>query len=333
MHSKVSYNKGPMKFLLFLLLFFSEIHAHEKEIKTNADFLATAKYEGQKHHPWPFPLLSIGHNMQSYQFYGGSPYWHDGLDIRSNEDQPIYSSVGGKVVNIENYVVGNPLYWEVAILDDEGFVWKYHHVDKKSIPQEIMRAFKDGSKITAGTLLGNVVRWSMTTYGELYHHLHLLVVARDGRYINPFLMMEPLADSRAPVIRKIGLAKNHRPYNGHTISGPHSLYLEASDLVLHDKFILPPHKITFKIDGAEEKLLWEFINLPSGKNDTDYIKDFYLDGTCGNYNCRQILINLNFSQSAPRNTMTLNPGTHSIEVTVEDIVGNSSTASYQWQVI
>ncbi len=106
-----------MKILLVFALLVSQAFAHEKERKTKADFLATASFTSQKNHPWPFPLLSIGHNMQSFQDYGGSPYWHDGLDIRSVIDQPMYASACGKVVNIANYQPGNPKYWEIAILD------------------------------------------------------------------------------------------------------------------------------------------------------------------------------------------------------------------------
>lgn len=322
-----------MKLMLILLLCMSQAFAHEKELRTKADFLATAKFNGQRNHPWPFPLLSIGHNMQSYQDYGGSPYWHDGLDVRSRVDQPIFASTGGKVVNFENYQPGNPMYWEIAILDDEGFVWKYHHVDRKSIPEEVVNAYKNKGSVKAGTLLGNVVRWPASSFGEVYHHLHLLVVAKDGQYINPFLMMEPLPDTKAPVIKKIGLAKNHSPIDGNEVKGAHALYLEASDLTLHEKFILPPYKISYKMDGGEEVLVWEFINLPSGKNDTDFIEDFYMNGTCGDYSCRKFYFNLNFTKAAPRKTMTLNPGAHSIEVFVEDAVGNKSSESFQWKVL
>jgi hypothetical protein len=322
-----------MKFILVLLLSVTQVWGHEKELKTKADLFAYGEFQSQGHHPWPFPLLSIGHNMQSYQNYGGSPYWHDGLDIRSVVDQPIYAAAGGKVVNVENYQPGNPLYWEVAILDDEGFVWKYHHVNRQSIPTEIMSAYKIGAKVAAGALIGNVVRWGISSFGEVYHHLHLLVVAKDGQYINPFLLMEPLSDTLAPVIKKIGLAKNHRPISGTEVSGPHALYLEASDLTLHDKFILPPYKISYKLDGKEEKLVWEFKHLPSGKNDTDFIEDFFMDGTCGNYSCRKFYFNLNFTQAVPRSTMKLNPGTHEVQVFVEDVVGNKTSESFQWRVL
>jgi hypothetical protein len=322
-----------MKFTLFLILWISAAFAHEKETKTRADLLATASFTTQRHHPWPFALLSIGHNMQSYQDYNGSPYWHDGLDIRARQDQPIQAAVGGRVVNIENYVRGNPLYWEIAILDDEGFIWKYHHVERRSIPSEIQSALKSGKKIPEGAYLGNVVRWPITTYGELYHHLHLLVVAKDQMYINPFLMMLPLADTSSPIIHKIGISKNHEVLGGNSVKGPHGLYVQASDLVLHDKFLLPPHKISYRLDGGEERLVWEFTNLPGGGSDTKFIEDFYLNGTCGNYSCRKLLINLNFTPDNPRQLLSLPSGAHRVDVTLEDIVGNSVSGSFQWTVL
>lgn len=322
-----------MKFFLLLLLTATQVMAHENVFKTRADSFATGKFTEQGQHQWPFPILSIGHNMQSYQDYGGSPYWHDGLDIRGNSEQTVYAAAGGKVVNIENYVAGNPLYWEVAIQDAQGFVWKYHHIAKSSIPTEIQDAFASGKEVSEGILIGNLVKWPASSFGEVYHHLHLLVVGADGQYINPFLLMDPLNDNQAPVITKIGLAKNHKPISETEIKGEHALYLEASDLVYHQKFILPPHKISYRLDNGEEKVVWTFVHLPSGKNDTDYINDFYMKGTCGNYSCRKFYFNLNFSTSKPRGTLNLTPGPHSIEVSVEDIVGNRATKSFQWKVL
>jgi hypothetical protein len=320
-------------FLIFFLLIANFAHAHEKQLKTRADNFAYANFSKARNHPWPFAVLSIGHNMQSYQNYGTSPYWHDGLDIRSRPDELITSATAGRVVNIENYVRGNALYWEVAILDDEGFVWKYHHVDQSSIPADIYDAYKKGSRIKAGTLLGKVVRWPVTTFGEVYHHLHLLIVASDQRYINPFLMMEALQDNQSPVIHSIGLTQNHKMISGNVISGEHGLFLETSDLVYHERFILPPHKITYRLNGEKEKVVWEFIHLPSGSNDTDYIRDFYLPGTCGNYSCRRFYINLNFTLQKPRGGWKLNPGDHEVEVQVEDLVGNKSSGRFNWKVL
>lgn len=321
-----------MPTLLFIFFLFAQAFAHENIFRTSADKEAVGLYESRRTHQWPFPLLSIGHAMNSYQDYSGSPYWHDGLDIRSVVDQPIYAAAGGKVVNLENYVWGNSLYWEVAILDEDGFVWKYHHVDRKSIPQEIENAYKNRSWVKEGTLLGNVVRWPITTFGEVYHHLHLLVVGADGKYINPFLLMEPLADTKSPIIEEIGIAQNHRPSKLTRVSGPHALYLKATDLILHDKFKLPPYKISYVLDGKTAKTVWEFIHLPGGESDTKYINDFHLTGTCGNYSCRNFYFNLNFSPEVPRAQMSLAPGAHSVEVSVEDIAGNSDSKSFSWEV-
>jgi hypothetical protein len=321
-----------MKYLFIAIFLCQSAFAaiHERKTITKANALATGIFVEQKHHPWPFPLLSIGHNMQSYQDYDGSPYWHDGLDIRGQIDQSVYAPVGGKVVNIENYIFGNPNYWEIAILDDEGFVWKFHHIAHSSITAEIQNSYKSKTKVKAGTLIGNIVRWSVTSYGEVYHHLHLLVVAADGKYINPFLMMEPLPDTAAPIINKIGIAKDHAPTDLTKVSGPYSLYVDASDLTLHTKFLLPPYKLSWRIDNGEDKTVWEFIHLPSAKSDTDFISDFYLDGTCGDYSCRKFYFNLNFTTEKPRAQMTLSPGEHSVEVTVEDIVGNKASKSFTW---
>lgn len=322
-----------MKILWLFLLVSTQVFAHEKVVRTRADKLAYGVFNGQRNHQWPFQLLSIGHNMQSYQDYSNSPYWHDGLDIRGQANQQIFAAAGGVVVNIENYVAGNYLYWEVAIRDAEGFVWKYHHIAKESIPAAIVEAYKTKAPVAAGTPIGTIVKWPTSSFGEVYHHLHMLVVAADGQYVNPFLMMTPLNDTQAPVISRIGLAQNHRPLEGNQIRGPHALFVEASDLIYHQRFILPPHKISYRLDRGAEKVLWTFVTLPSGRSDVDFIKDFYFTGTCGNYSCRKFYINLNFTQQNPRGQMTLTPGMHEVEVRVEDIVGNYAVKRFQWQVL
>jgi Peptidase family M23 len=257
--------------------------------------------------PWPFTPLSIGNNMQTYQDYGTGAYWHDGLDIRCMPGQNIHSATSGKVVKVWNYSSG-PNYWEVAILDDDGNTWKYHHVEKGSIDVKV------GDIVFSGAFLGRAVMWPVSTEGEVYHHLHLLVVDKNGNYVNPFLLLEPLDDRVAPVIHQIGIER-----------ATGRLFVDTSDLTLHHRFKVPPHKISYVLDGLERKTVWEFVNLPSFSNDTDFINEFYLKGSCGNYSCRRFLINLNF-----KNKFTLSPGEHQIEVFVEDINGNSTSQRYSW---
>ena len=97
--------------------------------------------------------------------------------------------------------------------------------------------------------------------------------------------------------------------------------------------ILPPHKISYRLDNGEEKVVWEFINLPSGKNDVDFINDFYMKGTCGDYSCRKFYFNLNFSTQTPRGLFNLPVGEHQIDVLVEDMVGNKATKNFKWKVL
>lgn len=309
---------------------------HLKNKKTLADRLAWAKSTKEiQPSRWPYDLKSIGHSMQSYQNYSSSPYWHDGLDIRGDEGQAVYATVAGKIVNIENYYPGNDLYWEVAILDDSGFIWKYHHVDKNSIPNEIRSALRTGNRIEQGDLIGSIVRWPVSAYGERYHHIHLLVVDGNGRYINPFKLLPPLADTSAPVIEKIGLFNSRRNLvNGTSIRGAHGLYVEASDTVLHERFTLTPYLISYKLDHGPEQIVWKFDHLPSNTNDTDYIRDFYLSGTCGNYSCRKFNINLNFDLNSSNATKFFNlaSGEHKIEVTVSDFAGNSTSKEFIYTV-
>jgi hypothetical protein len=311
--------------------------AHLKPVKTKASNHAWSKDLKQVEESiWPYSVLSIGHSMQSYQNYSTSPYWHDGLDIRGEAAEQVVASVSGTIVNIENYHPGNHLYWEVAILDDSGFVWKYHHVDNNSIPKAIHDAYKNGTRITMGSHIGNIVTWPVTTYGEVYHHIHLLVVDGMGRYVNPFRLLPALNDTTKPVIEKIGLFNSRlKKRNSKHISGKHGIYVKLHDTVLHNEFKLTPYMISYNLDGGEEQLVWTFDYLPSGTNDIDYLKDFYMKGTCGNYNCRDFFININFKVGAGKkntNFFELDNGAHTIRINAWDFSGNSNSESFSYVV-
>ncbi len=95
---------------------------------------------------WPYDWDQMGLVIQSYQNYSSgisSAYFHHGIDMVAPNGTAVYNRPGGQVVNIENYNPGNSLYWEVAILDPEGYVWQYHHVDQPTIPQLIYDKFDE----------------------------------------------------------------------------------------------------------------------------------------------------------------------------------------------
>ncbi len=331
------------KLLILLIMFTTNIYAfngqHYNSNSVISHLHASAiELPEESNSIWPYTPLSIGNSMQSFQNYGfspGSAYWHDGLDIRGNDNENVYATVSGKIVNIENYRPGDKLYWEVAILDDNGLVWKYHHVDQKSIPRKIQNAFKNGTRIEQGELIGKIVTWPVTTEGERYHHIHLLVVNGLGQYVNPLALMPSLADTSKPVISKIGLTIRGKVSSKNSVRGAHGIYAEISDTILHDKFLLTPYKISYKLDKGDEKTVWKFDVLPGLTNDIDFIHDFFLKGTCGNYKCRKFLININFNKTANGNmsVFNLSSGRHEIEILAEDIVGNKTSKVFSYNIL
>ncbi len=283
---------------------------------------------------WPFPVDSIGHTMASYQRYGGSPaYFHHGLDIRGDAGTPILASAGGKVVNIENYHGGSYLYWEIAILDDRGFLWQYHHVDHLTIPQEVKDAFAAGERVEAGQFLGGIVEWPVDTFGETYHHVHLNVLGAGGVYQNPFDFLKRLPDNQAPTIQELGLLNPQKqPIQGNEVTGEYSIYLKARDLILHDQFFVPPHSIQYQIDDQAPVTFWKFHELPGKASRFEYVHDFYVPRkTCGNYSCRSSMVDLGF-QVEGTCPFPKTPGSHLIKVVVRDYLGNQAEAQMQWTV-
>jgi len=286
--------------------------------------------------PWPVKVLSIGHTIASYQGYAGvEPYFHHGLDIRADAGGPVRAARGGKVVNIENYVPGNPAYWEVAILDGEGYVWQYHHLLRSSIPAAIERAFSTGVPIPDGEPLGTVYPWSVTTFGERYHHVHLNVVGAGKAYLNPFVFLDPLADRDDPFVESVGLLVGGKPQTSAVVPAgtPYSLYAVVGDRILHRLFTVPPHRIRWRVGGQMPVLVWEFESLPGGASISGHVHDFFVRGeTCGDYACRRSVVDLGFRTGFAGAVFPTTAGTHSVSVHVEDFEGNVADRGFQWEV-
>ncbi len=288
---------------------------------------------------WPFTVQSMGHAIQSYQNYSNSPYFHHGIDIMAPNGTGVFNRSGGQVINVENYQPGNALYWEVAVLDPEGYIWQYHHIDRNTIPQAIRDKFAqyqadpvNGGFIAPNTYIGNIVYWTVTSFGYRFNHIHLNILGAGGVYLNGFEFHDPLADTTAPVVQAIGLLKNNTVQTGNTVSGDYGLYVRSRDLVLSPVYYLPPYQVDFAVDGGPVTTVWEFANLPGGASDTDYVTDYYVvPPTCGNYTCRDFYIDLGFTTSGQR-TFPACDGSHTVNVTTYDYAGNSATGTFAWTV-
>ena len=145
---------------------------------------------------WPHEFAQMGHLISSYQNYYENPiyaYFHHGIDmVTPTHGVPVYTRTGGQVVNVENYDPGHSnsyLYWEVAILDPEGYVWQFHHVDNTTIPQEIHNAYQaylndpdTGGFVDPNTYIGGIVNWPVESFGYFFHHIHLNKTYRSIGY-------------------------------------------------------------------------------------------------------------------------------------------------------
>ena len=76
--------------------------------------------------------------------------------------------------------------------------------------------------------------------------------------------------------------------------------------------------------------VWEFERLP-GTMPEDLVERFFLLGTCGNYHCRNFIIDLGFMPEGQR-TFPTTPGPHEITVTATDHAGNRTEKTYRWTV-
>jgi len=291
---------------------------------------------------WPFTFDQMGLVIQSYQNYSSgtsAAYFHHGIDMVAPNGTQVFTRSGGQVVNIENYQPGNRLYWEIAILDPEGYVWQYHHIDQTTIPQLIYDKFAEwqanpdtGGYIPPDTRIGNIIYWPVVSMGYRFNHIHLNILADGDVYLNGLEFHTPIEDTQAPEIQAIGLLNGNTIVSGNTASGNYGMYVRARDLYKSTVYYLPPYKTEFSIDGGEWVTVWEFHNFPGGFDDQAYVNDFFVPVyTKGNYDSRDFYIDLGFTTSGQR-TFPSEPGEHSIDVCVWDYYGNNTCDSFSWNV-
>ncbi|MCS7258121.1 MAG: M23 family metallopeptidase [candidate division WOR-3 bacterium] len=159
---------------------------------------------------WPLsPTDSIhplGNNWGEFQNYGGSSYYHPGIDILS----PYIPNVAVYAVK-RGYVkawltTGNYLYWRLAIADssltyaDSCDAYLYAHIDSARYHKNI------GDTVEVGELIGYLVYWPIDS--AHFHHLHFAKIRDRGAIwpvadwafiFNPLLNMIPNIDTIAPV--------------------------------------------------------------------------------------------------------------------------------------
>lgn len=320
----------------------------EYSINTGSAGIATGDPDAaHARYSWPFPFQQMGHLNSSYQLYSSDPsdaYFHHGIDMIAPNGTPVHTPCAGQVVNIENYSSPSELYWEVAILDPQGYVWQYHHIEQSSIPQAIHQAYtayqadhQNGGFIAANALLGSIVPWPVESFGYIFNHIHLNILAAGDIYLNPLEFLDyTYRDEQAPQIQRVGLFTGANSLlSGNTIpfGTDYSLYIQTRDLYMSNVFFLPPQRITYKLDGSEEThTVWDFHSLPGGASDTTYVNQYFLPGlTQGNYDERVFYVDLGFTKDG-NSSLPIDPGLHWISIEVWDYAYNRATWTYNWVI-
>jgi hypothetical protein len=169
---------------------------------------------------WPIrfqdPQHSIGNAMAQFQPFG-DPYFHGGCDLRVNAGADITSPVSGRLeaghysysTNPDGSMqkfwkawpqTGDETYFEVAVIEDTGIRYEFHHVNRDTLPAPIVALLNQGSgRVTAGTLLGHAITWP----DGVYHHTHYNIVMPSGVRVNPEFVSPLLPDKLAPEVNGV----------------------------------------------------------------------------------------------------------------------------------
>lgn len=233
--------------------------------------------------PWPVAFEdsrhTIGNVMTQFQDYGSGAYYHGGDDLRVHEREWVFAPISGRL-EAGHYAYetqpdgsnkkfwkpwpssGNEMYFEVALIDAEGFRFELHHVDRSTLTEEVLNILKSGQgSIARGQKLGQVVQWrNSDTDDTLYHHTHYNIVAPDGARLNPEFYSPSLGDNLAPLISEIYATGDSTQAFGDgriNASNAREFIVVASDKLGENIYTHTPAFARLIFDSGEQTV-WDF---------------------------------------------------------------------------
>lgn len=163
---------------------------------------------------WPIPPLDqphpLGNNWGNYQDYGGTPYFHNGIDVITPD------SSGAEVHAVRHgWVKGwgtiqAELHYRLAVCDtNSGYTgraegWLYAHIDADRWHKNL------GDEVQEGELIGYLVPWPLDA---TFDHCHFARISDTGAtwqrfpgvtwwfVQNPLTIIRPNTDLVAPVFQ------------------------------------------------------------------------------------------------------------------------------------
>jgi len=165
------------------------------------------------------------HQFQKFQ----NVYFHEGLDIITPLRQSVHAPVDGVVdagyYSYETLINGQTQktylslrdispedhepklwgerYFEVSLTDKMGNRFELHHIDRESLPMELVDAVYSARSVPAKTFLGFAIEWPEKVQGSDYHHIHYNILDAEGVYKNPFWHSKEVEDNIPPHVQNV----------------------------------------------------------------------------------------------------------------------------------
>lgn len=269
--------------------------------------------------PWPIalkrePQQFIG-NMHQFQTFTNPSYYHGGVDVLAHEEQVVTTPVSGVIegvyysysddyfgnaekfeIHLRDIVNGfveqpsDKRYFEVAIIDEQGNRFEFHHINPDTLPDEIRQKILLGdSWVSAGTIIGSVIDFRSRRGKIDMDHLHYNIVNHQGYYLNPFHFSKTINDDSPPQLTNIYAAKKsfcHQTPELVEFSDDHPLETEKMivvrtlDLIGKELFSQAPMIIHAKFSDGEE-FMWDFsTSIVDQTGNRPWIREVYLHSKC-----------------------------------------------------
>jgi hypothetical protein len=206
---------------------------------------------------WPLGPGNVpqrcGNNCYNFQNYGGSSYYHDGLDCLGSGGDPCYAVDGGYVSLIS---VSEPYYTGIIINyttgQDKG--WLYWHITHSTIP------FVEGDSVSVDDYIGNIATWSTSDF----HHVHFTRSYYPGvsdwydAIDNAIEFMEPGTDEQPPVFKEaetgqlFSFCENNSAVrvDPNEVKGQVDIIAHVGDKIVETYWEVVPYDIEWWVDGT-----------------------------------------------------------------------------------